>query len=173
MQALQPHRFHRELSPILVVADAQGYACANDGCEAHYHGYCYDMITERRAPCMQCKCSFFEIRPTPVGEKAVGRAQDDWSRPQKRRRSGPNGRANNINGEEEDEEDEDGDLEEEEGGNQSQGASQSLERRAVREEEGDELESENEASLPVSSLWRRSQADNSHDQNPSGSKARL
>jgi hypothetical protein len=88
------------------------------------------MMAERRAQCLECKTSFEEVPPTPVGEKAVSRAQDDFSRPNKRRRSG---RAN----EDEEEEEDDSQV----------GASQ--ERRAVREEEEDELESEEE-SRPVS-----------------------
>lgn len=101
-------------------------ACGNDACDAHYHGYCFDMVKER-APCLECKTSFTETPPTPVGEKAVSREQDDWARPNKRRRSG---RAD-------EDEDEDG---------SEVGLSQ--ERRAVREE--DELESEEE-NRPVSS----------------------
>ncbi|GMK59863.1 hypothetical protein CspeluHIS016_0900800 [Cutaneotrichosporon spelunceum] len=94
-----------------------GVACAT--CDAHYHGYCYGMVTQRHAPCLECKTPFADPPPTPLGEKAVGRAQDGFERVSKRRRSGREG----------DEEEED-----------SQAAG-SMERRAVEEEEDeDELE---------------------------------
>ncbi|BEJ03151.1 hypothetical protein CcaverHIS641_0103260 [Cutaneotrichosporon cavernicola] len=106
-----------------------GVACANDACEAHYHTYCYGMIAERQAPCLECKTSFEEVPPTPVGEKAVSRAQDGFARPNKRRRSGRE--------EEGDDDDDDDDSQ----------VGLSHERQAVREEE-DGLESEEEEIHP-------------------------
>ncbi|CAK9785351.1 hypothetical protein CC85DRAFT_284575 [Cutaneotrichosporon oleaginosum] len=98
-----------------------GVACAHQACEAHYHGYCYDMVLERRTACLECKTSFEEVRPTPIGEKAVSRVQDDFARAAKRRRS--------QRGNEDDEVDD-----------SQPGMSQ--EQRAVAEE--DEVESEEE-----------------------------
>lgn len=101
------------------------------------------MYAERRAPCPDCKTSFADMPPNAVGEKAVTRAQDDWARPQgKRRRSGANGHANGNDDDDDDEEDE---LEAEEGASQEPSAS--LEQRAVQNDEN--LPSENEYSQPV------------------------
>ncbi|BEJ10872.1 hypothetical protein CspHIS471_0102940 [Cutaneotrichosporon sp. HIS471] len=107
-----------------------GVACANDACEAHYHTYCYGMIAERQAPCLECKTSFEEVPPTPVGEKAVSRAQDGFARTNKRRRSG-----REEEGDDDDDDDDDSQV----------GLSQ--ERQAVRAEE-DELVSEEEEIRP-------------------------
>lgn len=97
--------------------------------EAHGNG---------RERCLTCKTPFAEIPPTPVGEKAVRRGEDDWARPQgRKRRRSANGQANGH-----DEEDElEDELEPEEG--MSQEPSASLEQRAVDREE-DELERDSE-----------------------------
>ncbi|WVQ93631.1 hypothetical protein IAU59_000707 [Kwoniella sp. CBS 9459] len=109
-----------------------GVVCANHGCSAHFHSYCYAAISKLPRPaCPDCSTRFKDVEPNDIGEKAVSRAEDEFRgglRKRKRpsgaaisngnRKGKGKGRASQANDEDEDEEEEtedDGDLEVEEG----------------------------------------------------------
>ncbi|WRT63937.1 uncharacterized protein IL334_000864 [Kwoniella shivajii] len=101
-----------------------GVCCSKDGCEAHFHSYCHSSIMKLPRPsCPNCKSRFSEFEPTPVGEKAVSRAEDEFKSLKKRKRVNGKtngkgqgkGRASQMNEDDEGTEEEDEDeLEEEE-----------------------------------------------------------
>ncbi|ORY29774.1 hypothetical protein BCR39DRAFT_530972 [Naematelia encephala] len=58
-----------------------GYVCSNDNCGAHFHGYCYEILARAQLPrCPECRSSFVDHPPSPIGEKAVPKDQDNWAR---------------------------------------------------------------------------------------------
>lgn len=103
---------------MMMDADPKGVKCSADDCEAHYHGSCYSVIqdaTRSSAKCLKCKNTFDDYPPTPLGEKAVSSAQDDFSSVQRKRKR-PAGRKSRVQEPEEEDEldqvsDEEDDLE--------------------------------------------------------------
>ncbi|WWC66615.1 uncharacterized protein I206_100518 [Kwoniella pini CBS 10737] len=95
-----------------------GVCCSTDGCESHFHSYCYNSIQKLPRPtCPECKNRFSEKEPTPIGEKSVSKADDDFINLKKRKRPSTKGKSRSQtlrNADETDEEDED-ELEDEEG----------------------------------------------------------
>lgn len=111
----------------------QGKACASRDCECtkwrpslplttgdiHFHSYCLSGL--KRATCPSCSVSYDQVKPVYIGEKAVLRAEDDFTgRNRKRRRQGANGRN--------EEEDGESDMESEEGQDQADDQTQSQDR---------------------------------------------
>lgn len=76
----------------------------------------------KRATCPSCSVSYDQVKPVYIGEKAVPRAEDDFTgRNKKRRRQGANGRN-------EEEVDEQSDMESEEGQDQADDQTQRQDR---------------------------------------------
>ncbi|WWD16368.1 hypothetical protein CI109_100794 [Kwoniella shandongensis] len=99
-----------------------GCVCSQAGCSAHFHSYCYDSLVKLpRASCPDCKTRFFDSVPKPIGETAVPRAEDDFSRKLKKRKRGSavngkgKGRADEDGDADEDVDTDDDELEDEEG----------------------------------------------------------
>jgi hypothetical protein len=102
-------------------ARSQGLKCPGQDCPVHVHLFCYErLLSANRHQCKKCKISWRASEPTPVGEDAIPRREDDYasSRRVKKRKTVDSGR----NDEEEEElelEDED-ELEESGAGQKSQ-----------------------------------------------------
>ncbi|WVW82064.1 hypothetical protein I302_104069 [Kwoniella bestiolae CBS 10118] len=99
-----------------------GVCCSKEGCEAHFHSYCYTSLLKLPRPaCPECKSKFSEYEPTPIGEKAVSRAEDDFRGLRKKRKrpsAAQKGKGKSRAGEDGDgdgDTDEDDELEDEEG----------------------------------------------------------
>ncbi|WWD09182.1 hypothetical protein V865_007304 [Kwoniella europaea PYCC6329] len=114
-----------------------GVCCSKEGCDAHYHSYCYSAILKLPRPsCPGCKSKFSEYEPSPIGEKAVSRAEDEFTglrnkRKRPRGSTNRNGKGKSSADGDEDEDDTDGDtdeLEEEEGRDGEGGGSGFIER---------------------------------------------
>lgn len=61
--------------------------CANPECEAHYHTYCYEQLTQAgRDKCAACQSRFSENEPQPLGELSVPRREDQWGTLHNRRK---------------------------------------------------------------------------------------
>ncbi|WWC58358.1 uncharacterized protein I303_100898 [Kwoniella dejecticola CBS 10117] len=105
-----------------------GVCCTTDGCESHFHSYCYASLQKLPRPsCPGCKALFAENEPTPIGEKSVPKADDDFINLRTRKRARPstqsqvngkvNGKGKNRaaqNGDNGDTEDDDDDNDEDE-----------------------------------------------------------
>ncbi|WVF65998.1 hypothetical protein IAT40_000736 [Kwoniella sp. CBS 6097] len=75
-----------------------GVVCANHGCSAHFHSYCYASILKLpRAACPDCSTRFKDLEPRDIGEKAVSRAEDEF-RGGLRKRKRPSGVTSSGNG---------------------------------------------------------------------------
>ncbi|WWC86017.1 uncharacterized protein L201_000888 [Kwoniella dendrophila CBS 6074] len=109
-----------------------GVCCSTRDCEAHFHEYCFAAISKLPRPtCPDCKTRFSENEPTPIGEKSVSKAEDEFrslGNRKHKRASNVNGKKRSNNEEEEtDEDDEDDlDLEEEENPSSTQNGNRSV-----------------------------------------------
>lgn len=80
--------FHSLISHL---RNLKGLKCPGRDCPVHVHLYCYDrLISANRYECKGCKISWRTSEPTPVGEDAIPRREDDYatSRRGKKRRTG-------------------------------------------------------------------------------------
>ncbi|KAJ9096337.1 hypothetical protein QFC21_005157 [Naganishia friedmannii] len=114
----------------------QGLKCPGRDCLVHVHLFCFDkLISANRHQCKNCKISWRTSEPTPVGEDAIPRREDDYAttRRSKKRRATGGAASNGANEEEdelEDEEDEGGPE-----GNGSRNQSQMVDLESEEEED--------------------------------------
>jgi hypothetical protein len=70
----------------------KGVKCPGRDCPVHIHLFCYErLLSANRHQCKNCKTSWRTSEPTPIGEDAVPRREDDYatSRRGKKRKTGP------------------------------------------------------------------------------------
>ncbi|GHJ86741.1 hypothetical protein NliqN6_3143 [Naganishia liquefaciens] len=73
----------------------QGLKCPGRDCSVHVHLFCYErLLSANRHQCKKCKISWRSSEPTPVGEDAIPRREDDYAstRRSKKRKTVDSGR---------------------------------------------------------------------------------
>lgn len=79
--------------------------CANPDCEAHYHSYCYEQLTQAgRDKCAACQKRFSENEPQPLGELSVPRREDQYGTLNHRRKRRQRDEEDELEGDEEEDE---------------------------------------------------------------------
>lgn len=109
----------------------QGVKCPGRDCPVHIHLFCYErLLSANRHQCKNCKTSWRTSEPTPIGEDAVPRREDDYATSRRGKKSKSGAVDSGRNGEDDELESEGG----YEGGAQNQSQHVDLETEEEAEE---------------------------------------
>jgi hypothetical protein len=127
--------FDFRLSLSIHPCNPQGLKCPGRDCPVHVHLFCYDrLISANRHQCKHCKISWRTSEPTPVGEDAIPRREDDYATSRRGKKRGTGGGAAS-NGADEEDELEDEEDEGESRANGTQNPSQMVDLESEEEED--------------------------------------